>query len=607
MAARPDKPRIERSRVVLRVRRCLRHPKRVSRIGLLAGLLALWGCASIGTFVGRRIFSDEGMREAKYSVRHLSKIGMSTSDGIDLVSEIYLPKGLDRAPTILVRLPLPKWWKNQVRLNVVGETWASRGYAVVYQGTRGTYRSGGNFYPLVAERRDGIETLQWLSQQSWYDGRVGMWGGSAFGHTQWVLWDQTDPGVSAFAIQIASTNFYEMFYPGGAFSLESALYWAVRSSRRGNFVPSHATLEPGYWHLPVVEADDWVVRDLAFFNDWATHREKDAYWREIDGENRARELAAPVHLLAGWHDAFLPTQLEDFIEIQRHADPEVARRCRLVIGPWGHANNVHLPGTGEAPDYRRASVDLVIPWFDQHLLGMEVAPAAPVRVFVMGINEWRDEESWPLARAVPTAFHLRSEGRLTRDPPSNAKAFDEYVYDPRDPVPSAGGSMLGPRSGIQLQNEVETRSDVLVYTTEPLAEDVEITGPTTLVLYVTTSAVSTDFTGKLVDVHPNGDAYNISDGILRRSYTQTDPNASAPAPTRIEIKLWPTSIVLARGHRIRLEVSSSNFPRFDRNPNTGRSIATETETVIANQRVHHHVDAPSHVVLPLVPLTPSER
>ena len=596
-----------RSQVVLRLRRFLWRLRRLGRIGLLAGVLALWGCTSIGTFVGRRIFSDDGMRDAVYSVRHRSKVTMTTSDGVDLVSEIYLPKGIDVAPTILVRLPLPKGWKNQVRLNVIGEAWASRGYAVVFQGTRGTYRSGGDFYPLVPERRDGIETLRWLAQQPWYNGRIGMWGGSAFGHTQWVLWDQVNPRVSAYAIQIASTNFYKMFYPGGALSLESALYWAVRNSSRKEYVPSHTTLEPGYQSLPVVESDDRVVRDLAFFNDWVTHREKDDYWREIDGENRARELADPVHMLAGWYDAFLPGQLEDFIEIQRHADPDVARRSRLVIGPWGHAKNVHLPGAGEGPDYRSASINLAIPWFDKHLLGMEVAPSAPVRIFVMGINKWRDEESWPLERAAPTTFHLRSEGRLTLEPPSDAEAFDAYAYDPQDPVPSAGGSMLGPRSGIQLQNEIEKRFDVLVYTTKPLTEDVEITGPITLVLYVTTSAVSTDFTGKLVNVYPNGDAYNISDGILRRSYSQDDAKASTPASTRIEIELWPTSTVLLRGHRIRLEVSSSNFPRFDRNPNTGRPIATETKTVVAHQRVYHHADAPSHVVLPLVPRSQSKH
>ena len=570
-------------------------------IGVLGALLVVGGCTSIGTFTGRRIFSEEGMRDAEYSVRHLSKVEMRTSDGVTLSSEIYLPEGLERAATILVRLPLPKWWKNQVRLNVVGHAWAARGYAVVYQGTRGTYRSGGEFYPLVPERQDGIETLQWLARQPWYDGRIGMWGGSAFGHTQWVLWDQADPGISAYAIQIASTDFHDMFYPGGAFSFESALYWAFRSSRREEYVPSYATLEPGYEWLPVIEADERVERDLAFFNDWASHRDKNEYWRQIDGENRARELAAPVHMLAGWFDPFLPTQLEDFVEIQRHGDPEVARRSRLVVGPWGHANNVDLPGDFEAPDYRMASIDLAIPWFDEHLLGRDVPPTAPVRIFVMGINEWRDEESWPLARAVPTSFHLRAEGRLTLEPPSQPEPFDSYVYDPSDPVPSAGGSMLGPRSGIELQNEIEARPDVLVYTTEPLTGEIEITGPITLVLYVSTTVVSTDFTGRLVDVHPNGDAYNITDGILRRSYAGTNADKSDPAPTRIELELWPTSIVLLRGHRLRLEVSSSNFPRYDRNPNTGRPIATETETAIAHQHIYHHPDAASHVVLPLVP------
>jgi len=579
-----------------------RHRSLPPWICVLGALLVVGGCrTTIGTFAGGFIFSDEGMRDAEYSVRHLSKVEMHTSDGVTLSSEIYLPKGLERVPTILVRLPLPKWWKNQVRLNIIGEAWAARGYAVVYQGTRGSYRSGGDLYPLVPERKDGVETLQWLARQPWYDGRIGMWGGSAFGHTQWVLWDQVDPGISAYAIQIASTDFHGMFHPGGAFSFESALYWALRSSRREEYVPSDATLQAGYGGLPVIEADERAERDIKFFNEWASHRDKDEYWRQIDGENRARELAAPVHMLAGWFDAFLPTQLDDFMELQKHGDPEMARRSRLVIGPWGHANNVDLPGDFEAPDYRMTSINIAIPWFDKHLLGREVPPSAPVRIFVMGVNEWRDEESWPLARAVPTSFHLRAEGRLTLEPPPQSESFDSYDYDPSDPVPSTGGSMLGPRSGIEIQNEIEARPDVLVYTTEPLTEEIEISGPITLVLYVSTTAVSTDFTGKLVDVHPSGDAYNITDGILRRTYAQTDSDASEPDPTRVEVELWPTSIVLLRGHRLRIEISSSNFPRYDRNPNTGRPIVTETETVIAHQRIYHHRDAASHVVLPLVP------
>lgn len=578
--------------------------------------LQITACTSIGTLVGHRDFPDDGLREPEYMVRHVKDAGMMTSDGIRLSSEIYLPRGLDHAPTILVRLPLPLWWKNQVRLNVIGSAWASRGYAIVIQGTRGTFNSGGKLYPLLPERRDGIETLRWISEKPWFDGRLGMWGGSAFGHTQWVLWDQHSPRVGAFAVQIASTNFHEMFYPGGAFSLESALYWAVRNSQRREYTPTYESLLPGFEGFPIIEADDRAVRDIDFYNDWASHRESDAYWHEIDGNHRARELEAPVHMLAGWFDAFLPTQLEDFIEIQKSENPDVALKSRLVIGPWGHANNVSLPGDSRAPDYRQASLDLVIPWFDEHLRGDDVAATSPVRLFVMGVNEWRNEDSWPLERAVNTPFYLSGGGRersgngggrlLTTAPISPVKA-DAYTYDPMSPVPSAGGSMLGSRSGVDLQNEIEARSDVLIYTTEPLDFDTEITGPVSLVLFVSTTAQSTDFTGKLVDVHPNGDAYNITDGILRRQYQLPEPGSDGmTGPIRIVIKLWPTSIVVHKGHRIRLEVSSSNYPRFDRNPNTGRNGPDEVSTIIAHQQVFHGKDTPSHLVLPLVTYGPRQ-
>ncbi len=223
----------------------------------------------------------------------------------------------------------------------------------------------------------------------------------------------------------------------------------------------------------------------------------------------------------------------------------------------------------------------------------------------MGVHRWRDEEEWPLARTAYTSFFLRSGGRantaagdgtLTQIEPSEPEPPDRFEYDPYDPVPSAGGAMLGPGAGIQRQNEVEARADVLVYSSDPLEKDLEVTGPIALEVYVTTSAPCTDFTAKLVDVFPDGMAYNVSEGILRRQYERL-----ASQPTRIEIELWPTSSVFLKGHRMRLEVSSSNYPRFDRNPNTGRDIATESASQRAQQTVFHGRDFPSRLILPVIP------
>jgi putative CocE/NonD family hydrolase len=520
---------------------------------------------------------------------------------------VYHPVGAKGSPTILVRIPFSSTFYNRLAADGVARFWASRGYTAVVQGTRGRYKSGGAYYPLRHEHDDGLETLRWLAQQPWFDGRLGMWGGSAFGYTQWVLADRRDPGPSALMIQIASTSFGETFHPGGAFALESALFWAVRSRGARDDLPDFETLERGFVGFPLIDADERAAgQDIAFFDDWATHAPGDAYWTQIDGERRASALRAPTLLMAGWYDPFLVTQLRDYAEIRAHADPEVARELRLVVGPWTHADALILPDGTPAEAYRPASLAPSIAWFDHHLLGRPLDPslAAPVRIFVLGENVWRDEQEWPLARAEYRALYLRSgghansrsgDGQLDFSPPGTVEPPDRFVFDPERPVPSRGGAMLGPRAGIREQREVEARDDVLVYTSEPLERELEVTGPLEALLHVTTSAPSTDFTVKLVDVHPDGAAYNVSEGILRRAYR---PDAE---PEEIRIELSPTSMLFRKGHRIRVEVSSSSFPRYDRNPNTGREIATETTPSVARQAVHHGAGAPSRIVLPVVP------
>lgn len=573
-----------------------------SAIALLGLLLS--GCQSI---VGALVLPKEGVRPSEYSVKIDRDVVMTMSDDVKLVANVYHPETAEKSPTILVRIPFTQTWKNDLSADVIGSFWASRGYNVVIQGTRGRYKSGGTFYPLRTERRDGIETLHWLSGQPWFDGRLGMWGGSAFGYTEWVLADQQSPGPSVLLIQIASTDFFGMFYPGGAFSLESALFWAVRSRGAADVDPSFEDLERGFDGFPLVEADNRAVGQIPFFDDWVTHSTKDDYWRSIDGEHRARTLKAPTLLMAGWSDPFLPTQLRDFAEIRQYADPRVASGTRLMIGPWTHADPIHFPDGSDGGSYRQASLAPSIAWFDRYLRGqlLDSKWDAPIRLFVMGENKWRDEQEWPLKRTVFTPYYLRSRGaaksvsgagKLTTTPPVESERPDRYRYDPRAPVPTRGGAMLGPRAGIQTQADVESRADVLIYTSDTLEHDMEVTGPVQARLFVHTSAPSTDFTVKLVDVYPDGRAYNVSDGILRRSYENGEHE-----PTKIDIDLWPTSTLFRAGHRVRVEVSSSNFPRYDRNPNTGRAVATERSPVAANQAIFHSPGMASYILLPVIP------
>ncbi len=495
--------------------------------------------------------------------------------------------------------------KPRLFATVIGRMWAEHGYTVVIQGIRGHYGSGGVYYPLRGERVDGIRTLEWIAKQPWFNGRLGMWGGSYFGYTQWVLADQANPGPTALMIQLCSTNFQKMFYPGGAFSLESALYWATWSASGKPEALSSEVLERGYKDFPLIEADNRIGKDISYFNDWVTHSEKDDYWKEIDGESRPESIKAPVMLMAGWYDPFLPTQLDDFIRIKQHAAPSVALASRLIIGPWSHARNVTFPGGLTTKNYRLETLAPSVAWFDQHLKdALTTDRETAVKIFVMGKNEWRNEQEWPLARTKYIPYYLRSaghangsagDGELVLTPPASKESFDHYSYDPQNPVPSAGGAMMGARAGVALQDAAEKRNDVLVYTFPPLQKNIEVTGPVAATLFVSTSAPHTDFTVKLVDVYPNGNAYNVTEGILRKSYE------GMSQPSEIKIELWPTSMVFLKGHRIRLEISSSNYPRFDRNPNTGRLISTETKTLAAEQTIYHNENALSYILLPIIP------
>jgi putative CocE/NonD family hydrolase len=581
-----------------------------------AAVAALFCVSAWATYqMGPSLFAHRlGLRRSQFAVREQKGASFLTSDGIPLVADIYHPQHTNRTPTILVRIPLTRDFKNSLFATLIGKMWAERGYTVVFQGTRGRFGSGGAFYPLRGERQDGIETLQWIARQPWFDGHILTWGGSSFGQTQWAIADQSAPGPSALMAYFASTDFYQMFYPGGAFSLDSALSWAMRShgDKDQPDWPSAGEVTRAATGFPLLDADQRATgTNVNFFKDWLEHSNRDAYWADIDGHNRVQSLKAPVLLMAGWYDPFLPTELNDFIQIRQSSAPVIATRSRLIIGPWTHASEVTFPDGTKAENFRLQSLALSLPWFDENSGKATPPPASsPVRIFVMGKNQWRDEQEWPLARTQYVPFFLSSgggantangDGTLSAAVPSAATPPDSYIYDPLNPVPTAGGAMIGPAAGIARQNDVEARHDVLVYTTSVLNQDVEVTGPISLILYVSTTAPETDFTAKLVDVRPDGSAFNISEGILRRSYQDAKDPAASQRAQEIHIELWPTSMVFFKGHRIRLEVSSSNFPRFDRNPNTGGDIATAVRVISAKQTVRHDPDYLSRLILPIIP------
>jgi hypothetical protein len=309
-------------------------------VGAVAALLCISARATYQ--MGPSLLAHQlGLRRSQFAVRSQKGATLLTSDGVPLVADIYHLQHITRTPTILVRIPLTKDFKNSFFASLIGKMWAERGCTVVIQGTRGRFGSGGTFYPLRGERQDGIETLQWIAKQPWFDGRILTWGGSAFGHTQWAIADQTNPGPTALMVYFASTDFYEMFYPGGAFSLDSALSWAIRShgAKDQPDWPSNDEVKQASTGFPLLDAD-WRAEgaDVVFFKDWVEHSDRNAYWVDIDGKDRVKSLKAPVLLMAGWYDPFLPTQLNDFTHVRQSAEPGVAGRSHLIIGPWTHAS-----------------------------------------------------------------------------------------------------------------------------------------------------------------------------------------------------------------------------------------------------------------------------
>lgn len=500
-------------------------------------------------------------RPSHYAVRSTSNVSMTTSDGIALLSEIYRPRRIDKTPTLLVRAPLPENHRVRMFIDLVGRFWASRGYTVVFQRTRGTPPSGGEFYPLRFERRDGIDTLAWISKQPWYNGKVGMWGGSTFGYTQWAVADQQNPGPSALLIYESSTDFYKMFYPSGTFSLASALFWAVRSER-GAF-PAVSELNKGFETGALREADDRALRDIPYFNDWVDHPQRDSYWKAIDVGENISNLKSPVLFMAGWFDPFLPAQLEDYRRVLQEADRTISKKSRLILGPWSHAMTVRMAdGTIDA-DFRSATLLPSIDWFDRHLMPGRQEPRTdpPVRIFVMGDNTWRNEKEWPLARTHYEDFYLNGRGELTSVLPGKKASTLGFTHDPSNPVPSLGGATIGFTNEVPSQDPLDGRDDILRYSGAALAVDTEVTGPVSMDLYVSTTQGPRDIFARLVDVFPSGSSFFVTDGMARVSSTEN-------SPTRINF--WPTSYVFKKGHRLELILSASSYPRYALNSSTGK-------------------------------------
>lgn len=564
-------------------------------------------------------------------------------DGTLLRADVWRPADAGGPlPALLQRTPYDK--AQAVRDPLIDLPRLVRaGYAVVVQDVRGRFASDGAFEPFRHEAADGADAVAWAAAQPWCDGSVGMFGASYVGAAQWLAASAAPPALRAIAPLLTAADVHGAWaYRGGAFELGFALLWNA----------AHLAGEEGG---AAVDDFDAVarrrpLRALAdgralgrFHGDWLDHPARDPWWDELAP---VATPVVPALLVGGWHDLFLHGTLADHARL--HA---AGVEARLVVGPWSH--EVYGGAFPERDYGAQAAADAVdltalhLRWFDRHLRGASGPPDlrggggapggaggrapgdgdAPVRIFVTGADAWRDAAAWPPAETVAAPWALGADGVLRSGSPQPADAgADDWTHDPDDPVPTLGGATflpgqaVGARCGPRDRRELALRPDVLVYESEPLAEAVELAGAVALVVHLSSSAPDTDVTGALCDVAPDGRAELLTDGILRarwRGSPIADPGRSGstpgpaertePRPLRpgavheLRVDLGATAHRFAAGHRIRLEVASSNFPRFDRNGGSGGPIALEgdADVRIARNRVHRGPAHPSRLLLPV--------
>jgi hypothetical protein len=508
---------------------------------------------------------------------------------------------------------------------------------VVLQDVRGRWASEGEFYPYRSEFEDGYDTVEWVAGLPGVDGSVGAYGLSYMGATAWHAAAARPPSLRAIAPAMAPNDQHlNLAWRGGAFLWGTHVLWSLQAIgmpallRKGlhpddflsaflGLVDGLDAFEESVRHLPPRALPSARPEDAfvpSFFEEMR-HPARGDHHRARSTTGRHGRIGVPALIVAGWHDLMLGADLEHAAAMRSDASGEARERSRLVVGPWSHGAFLNVVGerdfglraSGATLDLREDLTGLFLRWFDQRLGRRQtgIDDEAPVKLFVQGLDRWRDEDAWPLERARATRWHLRAGGGLDHEPPEPDEAPDAYVYDPLDPCPTTGGTLLLPRTypaGPVEQSAVLGRRDVLVYTSGPLAADLELTGPVTAVLHAATSAPDTDWVVKLCEVRPDGRTYNVCDGILRARYRRSAEEPSLvprEEVQRYEIDLWATSIVLRAGQRLRVVVTSSDFPRYDRNPNTGEFGVDAVSTMPALQRVFHDAARPSYLVLPVIP------
>ena len=541
-------------------------------------------------------------------------------DEIRLSADVYRPARKGRYPVLLSRT---YYGKSQSDLGDPSskqfiEYFTRRGYVVVIQDCRGRYDSEGEFYPEIHEAKDGYDSIEWCAKQSWSNGSVGMFGCSYPGCVQWYCAHLNNPHLKCIAPRDATSDPYfdGGFMRGGVVQgfMEWLLHTAGRTDR-SNLLKA-VNLNDLYKQLPIMDLDERLGFRFPFWKDYVSHSAYGDYWRRTSVHDKYPLIRVPSLNIGGWYSySDVMGTIRNFLGVSTKGPREARNNHRLVIGPWGHCDS--SPKIGEIEFGSEAKVDFLRlhrRWFDYWLkgTGKGISGEPPVRVFVMGANKWRYARQWPLPNTRYVKYYLHSDGHANTakgdgvlDPnPPRSERPDKFTFNPADPCPD--GIRLRADGKIEALDQCrnELRDDVLIYSSRSLRTAVEITGPILLYLFATSSAKDTDFTGKLVDVHPSGAAIPLTSGIVRARFRKSYEKPSLIKPGRVylyEVNLWATSNLFKRGHRIQLEVSSSNFPTYLPNTNTGGRIGYETKRVTAKQTIHHDAARPSHLVLPVIP------
>lgn len=605
---------------------------------LFRRLFALYAVVVVGCIVSVvEPASASAQSNGTCSYTEQQDVPATMRDGTILRSNVFTPDQPGKYPVILMRLPYNKDVA-QTYVYASPAVYAEHCYIVVVQDVRGQYKSDGSFYAFAHEATDGYDSVEWAARLPKSDGRVGMYGFSYPGTTQYQAAILRPPHLVTIVPAMASDDYHDGWtYEGGALDLSFAEDWTMSdlaaSGVRGRY-PDSGALVAGlnqavsqeftkwYWYLPLDSFQPLRPNDprvAPYFFDWLHHPNDDSYWTRWSIRGHYQDVTVPALEFDGWYDIFINGALNNFVGMRTHGGSATARQgTQLVVGPWIHTPWSQTVGQIDFGPQAANPIDqLQLNWFNYWLKGIKngVNRQPRVRIFVMGENRWRSANAWPLPKTRYVKYYLHSRGtansvhgngslsvsRTVR----HAARTDHYTYNPRHPVPSIGGRFQASVPGGPYdQRPVLGRRDVLVFSTAPLRKPRTVIGPITVTLYASSSARDTDWTAKLDDVYPNGRSMLIEYGIQRARYRKSETHPTLIHPGRIykyTIHVWPTANLFKAGHRIRLELSSSNFPMYDRNPNTGDPFGQDARLKIAKQTIYHDAAHRSEVTLPIAP------